>query len=573
MLGLSQPALRPLSCIRSFPGQHLCGNGRSGLETGSKDFQVASADLTAVSLPSPAKRAFRQPWRWLPFLSILVLGLPTLLYPYGRDQAMFAYVGSVWRQGGLPYRDAWDVKLPGIYAIYALVGGVEWGPRLLDLLASAVTAGALLWIGRSHSSSHDKRLSGVGLLAVVLAVVYTLGAFDFWNLAQTETLIAPLSAMAVALGLSRRPFAAGLCAGCAAVIKTTAVVSVVPVLLCCWLVADEDGDRFAVHRVVLTAAGWLIPALVIVIYFGTRGGLPYLGELIATQREYAGGDPRLLGHSLFDLVSRLGLAGYLPLVLLSAVGAAWSFVRQLRSGPARRVTPEWVLLAWWGIALVQVAVQRRFYLYHWAVLTPPAAWFAAEWLVLLWSQRSRHTVSRLILVSGCAAMLGLALAPRWPSWCWATAVFTGRMSVSEYRARHTGVFGYDVRSARQAAEHIRRGSGPSDPVLVLGFEPEVYLYAGRYAPTRQASEAPIFGETSIREARRKAWFSEMLADLKRNPPLYLVDRDVPHVRPSWFAPLRELMARDYRCEATYGPFRVYRRLPGSGAPLDAPSRG
>lgn len=538
-----------------------------------KGFPLPGADLTAVSLPSPAKRTFRPPWRWLPFLLILVLGLPTLLYPYGRDQAMFAYVGSVWRHGGLPYRDAWDVKLPGVYAIYALVGGVEWGPRLLDLLASAVTAGALLRIGRIHSSSHDRQMSDRGLLAAVLAVVYTLGAFDFWNLAQTETLIAPLSAMAVALGLSRRPIAAGLCAGCAAVIKTTAVVSVVPVLLCCWLVAEEDGDRSAPSLVLLTAAGWLIPAFVIVIYFGTRGGLPYLGELIATQREYAGGDPRLSGHSPFDLIFQLGLAGYLPLVLLSVVGIVGSLVRQLRSGTPRTLTLEWVVLAWWGIALAQVAVQRRFYLYHWAVLTPPAAWFAAEWLVLLWSRRSRHTVSRLILVSGCAAMLGLALAPRWPSWCWATAVVTGKMSVGEYRARHTGVFGYDVRFARQAAEHIRRGSGPSDPVLVLGFEPEVYLYANRYAPTRQVSEAPIFGETSIREARRKAWFSEMLADLERNPPLYLVDRDVPHVRPPWFAPLREIMARDYRCEKTYGPFRVYRRLPGSGTPLDAPSRG
>lgn len=543
------------------------------METGCKDFQVASADLTAVSLPSPVKRAFCQPWRWLPFLLILALGLPTLLYPYGRDQAMFAYVGSVWRHGGLPYRDAWDVKLPGVYAIYALVGGAEWGPRLLDLLASAVTAGALLRIGRIYSSSHDRQMSDEGLLAAVLAVVYTIGAFDFWNLAQTETLIAPLSAMAVALGLSRRPFAAGLCAGCAAVIKTTAVVSVVPVLLCCWLAAEEDGDRSSLRRVVLTTTGWLFPAVAIVIYFGTRGGLPYLGELIATQREYAGGDPRLLGRSLFDLVSRLGLTGYLPLVLLSTVGAAWSLVRQLRSSPARTVMPEWVMLAWWGIALTQVVVQRRFYLYHWAVLTPPAAWFTAEWLVLLWSRRSRHTISHLILVSGCAAILGLALAPRWPSWCWTTAVFAGRMSVSEYRARHTGVFGYDVHFARQAAEHIRRGSGPSDPVLVLGFEPEVYLYANRYAPTRQASEAPIFGETSIREVRRKAWFTELLADLKWNPPLYLVDRDVPHVRPPWFAPLQDIMVREYRCEATYGPFRVYRRVMRADAPIDAAVRG
>jgi hypothetical protein len=521
-----------------------------------------------VPAPLVSKSFAGRSWRLLPFFLILLLGLPTLLYPYGRDQAMFAYVGSVWRQGGLPYRDAWDVKLPGVYAVYALLGGVEWGPRLLDLFAVTVTAWTLIRIGRTRASD-DPQMASVGLVAAVLTVVYTLGACDFWNLAQTETLIAPLSALAVAFGLSRRPLAAGLLAGCAAMIKTTAVAAAVPVLLCCWLpeFVSPSTSRVGLtpasrRRLLLTVAGWLVPLLVVLGYFAVRGGLPYLAELVATQCEYAAGDPRLSGRSPFVLIGGLGLAGYLPIVLVSGLGVCFAVARQWRSDHRWQVSPEWVLLAWWGIALAQVVVQRRFYLYHWAVLTPPSAWFAAKWVATGWKGRTRYL--QPTIVGFAVVFLVAAVAPRWPSWRWAGAVLAGQMPVAEFRGRHTGVFGYDVRFARQAAEHVRERSQPEDPLLVLAFEPEVYLYSDRRAPTRHASEAPLFGETSIVEGRRRAWFAELRSDLNRRPPLYVVDRDVPHLRPEWSRPLFAWITQDYRQEATYGPFRVYRRraVPG-----------
>jgi hypothetical protein len=297
----------------------------------------------------------------------------------------------------------------------------------------------------------------------------------------------------------------------------------------------------------------------VVGYFAAVGGLPFLGELVATQREYAGGDPRLVGHSVLNLPARLGLTGFLPLVLFSALGVVPSLARMLRSGGRRAPSAEWVLVVWWVIALAQVVVQRRFYLYHWAVLTPPAAWFAAQLVLGAWRRRPLRV---LTLALGLTA-LGLALAPRWPSWRWAVSVASGSMSVNEFKARHVGVFGYNVNFARQAAEHLRRASRPEDRVLALGFEPEVYLYANRFAPTRHASEAPLFGETSIREARRQSWFGELMADLRRRPPLYIVDRDVPHVRPPWSSPLQELISGEYHLEARYGPFSLYRRN-GSG---------
>ena len=50
-------------------------------------------------------------------LAALVLGLPSLAYRYGPDQAMFHYVAREWLEGRLPYRDVFDVKPPGIFVL------------------------------------------------------------------------------------------------------------------------------------------------------------------------------------------------------------------------------------------------------------------------------------------------------------------------------------------------------------------------------------------------------------------------------------------------------------------------
>ena len=69
-------------------------------------------------------------------LSCLVLA-PTVLYPWGRDQGMFAYAGHLVRGGAVPFRDFWDTKPPAIYYVYALAeavfGYTMRAVRLLDL--------------------------------------------------------------------------------------------------------------------------------------------------------------------------------------------------------------------------------------------------------------------------------------------------------------------------------------------------------------------------------------------------------------------------------------------------------
>ncbi len=516
-----------------------------------------------------------------------LLGLPTLLYPYGRDQAMFAYVGWVWQEGGLPYRDAWDVKLPGIYAVYALLraiaGPAEWAPRLLDLVAFLASALALdrLW-RRVVPGSASTGGTQPGILPAAVLTLFTLGAVDYWNLSQVETLIAPMLAWSVVMALERRYFWAGVLAGTAACFKTTAVLGVIPAGLLALFFAPRPrpGPSSGLPPLVRLGAGWLLPLALVVAYFGARGGLPYLAELLEVQREYAGGDPRTSGMPWWELAWRLELTGYLPVVLLSALvlsffwagrrkrpySAEAESLRTLGAG----VEERWAVAAWWLAAILQVVVQRRFYLYHWAVLTPAAAWLTAWLLHRWWSQAGmsrqpiRILAARLGLLLGTGVVVGYALAPRGWSMVGAASVLAGQQTVTSYQDRFVGVFQHEVRRSREAALQIRRGTDPGDRILVIPFQPEIYLYSGRRSSTRHASSAPIFTETSIQEARRRAWLSEMLADLRTMPPAYVVDcRDETPNWPSWAQPLRETLATTFQTETGHGLLRVHRKRTAS----------
>src|SRR6186713_1473285 len=86
--------------------------------------------------------AVRDPDQWLAIICWLVIGfsaLSILLYSFGRDQGIYAVVADTILKGGMPYRDAWDFKPPGIFLTYtlaqALFGKSMLAIRLLEAIA------------------------------------------------------------------------------------------------------------------------------------------------------------------------------------------------------------------------------------------------------------------------------------------------------------------------------------------------------------------------------------------------------------------------------------------------------
>src|SRR6266446_4391843 len=103
-------------------------------------------------------------------IGLLLAWIPaSLAMPLGRDQGIFAWVGTVILGGGLPYADAWEHKGPGAHLLYALAlalfGHHEWAIRLFDAMVLAAGAAAYISLGRRSSASVTQ-----GLISTALAL-------------------------------------------------------------------------------------------------------------------------------------------------------------------------------------------------------------------------------------------------------------------------------------------------------------------------------------------------------------------------------------------------------------------
>ncbi len=93
-------------------------------------------------------------WAWaLALILLLALRVPSLAQPAGGDQFLYSYVAQRVLDGGVPYRDAFEQKTPGIFGVYAAMWDLwphESVVAAADLVAAALVAWLLVVLGPPH---------------------------------------------------------------------------------------------------------------------------------------------------------------------------------------------------------------------------------------------------------------------------------------------------------------------------------------------------------------------------------------------------------------------------------------
>ena len=223
--------------------------------------------------------------RWLYFGLVAlaaVWAMASLSWPFGSDQGIFSWIGDVIHQGGMPYRDAWDIKGPLAYYLYALAqwlfGKNLWGIRLLDLAFLAASTAVLGRVVRDLSDSVIARWA-----CLIFILWYGSGSFD--NTAQPDGWasmmiligIAPLAKASGRFTLKSLVMA-GLLVGCAALVKPFFAVFLLIPLLGMIVTEGTRARRLATDGVVLVAA-LALPLTLAAGWFAHRGALDELIEV------------------------------------------------------------------------------------------------------------------------------------------------------------------------------------------------------------------------------------------------------------------------------------------------------
>jgi hypothetical protein len=455
---------------------------------------------------------------------VLVLGVASLGWPFSWDHGVFAWIGDTILRGGMPYRDAWDVKGPLTFYVFAaverLTGTGMVGIRAFDLLMLALGVGAAATVAR--------RIGGPGVGAYVglgVALQY-LGA-GYFETAQPDG----WAAFLVVLGLlpivggdeSRtepwRAATSALLLGTCVLLKP--VYGIFGAAPAAYILLGRDLKPGAKARgmglVVLTFG---LPAVVCAAWFGVRGALPSLVEtyLHFNLRQASVPIPGIdtsLGAALQRFVRRL--AGT-PVLL--AEGAAALFAL-----PALRTHRRSVLILFLTVlaALFAVYVQQRYWnRYHWHVVYLTLGVAAGIGLGRLWHRPAASGQRAPLRV--LAAALGMLLlafllpqtvgeAGRWLGWR------VGRISRARYEApfRHA-TLSWTFGDSRRLAAWLAAHTDPGDRIFVWS-DPLVYYLSGRRAVGRLGFHVPVTAAVLLPEHRR--YRAEMLSDLDRHPPRYV----------------------------------------------------
>jgi hypothetical protein len=323
------------------------------------------------------------------------LGWRSLGWPLIHDAPIMHYVAWLIAQGGVPYRDAFDMNLPGVYLIHwALLsvggpGDLAW--RLFDLLWLAATCAVLFAYCRPMSGSLPAgagallfalyHLSGgawrAGQRDYLLCLFLLAGVYGVARSLERAGALRPLvwSGIALGAGLTVKPTAGMLWVGCAAAAAwgagragrpalagAGAVLGgglIVPALVFGWL--DMRGGLGAFRDVFI---GYVLPLygrLARVSVVAALGWYPYGRALWALLAALA-----ILG------LARPALAGFGARKALVALGVGYGILHFLVQGKGWEY--QLYPLALFLCALAPVAVApvtggpRRAAVWRWAAL-------------------------------------------------------------------------------------------------------------------------------------------------------------------------------------------------------------
>ncbi len=465
----------------------------------------------------------------------VILGLPTLLYPFGRDQGLYYYVAREWvARGSIPYKEVLDHKTPGIYVIHALsivlFGQHQWSIRVLEILA---VLGFGFVLGSSLERVGKPIRPGARGAGMFMAALMYFGYFDFWNTAQSEIWysgfgICALWAAKRIVKTERAAFVIGVFAGLVALTKPPGATFVIVAVVIFALRLRREGQwatRPLVRHAGLVVGGVLAPIVPVMGYFAIVGALPAMKDIVVGANAYyvsheAGAHGTIDKHVswIFNVFAPLSGVFFLACVVRLGVGIrkkTWESVERDATGLA-------LVLA----AIVAVAIQGKYYLLHWGCLSLPLVYLGLAtfdgWSARfpMWARHVALAATMVLGYAGTALFDNAAIVQRDTldaEWKYHRGVYDARAFHHRFQV---GMIGYYYADSYDIGKWLEAHTSEGDNVTVRGFQPEIYAVANRRH--RGRFFWTTFLTSPFRLYRREEWLAEDARDLELYPPKYLV---------------------------------------------------
>jgi hypothetical protein len=483
--------------------------------------QVAdAADTSLASSQEPAKTrrlAFYLPYILLALslLSVALLRYRLISIPFERDEGEFAYIGKLILEGVPPFKEAYDQKLPGVYAMYALFmalfgtspEGVHIGLLGLNLLNMFFLFG----IGQKLVSSWV----GLGAAAIYGLITATPVVTGTSAHATNFVVFFVLPGLwAFLRGLEKKSIFwlafSGFLLGLGFIMKQPGAFFVIMTVLLLFL-----------HQLKFKVWSWR-RWLFITFFHGFMSLVPFIIVLGLMQYwgvfesfwfwtfEYAlaygipiEGAFKNLYDSVRDITKIFG-----AFWALAALGLATLYLMPIA------VEKKWFVgaLAFFGFLAVSPGYIYR---YHYFILWLPAIAILAALFLWLIAQKLKKIYGPLSYVAGAIfcfiTMQGIAQEKK----------YFFQMQPDEISRK---IFGLNpFIESPIIAKYLQKNTNPQDKIIIIGSEPQIYVYANR-----KAASGYIFTYGLVDGSRyNKPMIDEMMQEIRKNKPKFIVYCNLP----------------------------------------------
>ncbi len=441
----------------------------------------AGPGSTRQRVTIPAARHSYLPWLLVALVILFQAYVRFRLreFPLERDEGEYAYAGQLILQGIPPYKLAYNMKLPGTYAAYAVImalfGETAAGIHLGLLLVNGISIVLVFLLGRRLFDDT------VGVVAAACYGVMSLSSV-FLGLAAHATHFVVLFMLlgmlcllhALSTGRNAAYFISGLLFGLAFLMKQQGVFF--SLFGATWIVWEELRGhpmiwRRLSRRVGLFSVGCVTPFIalcVILWWLGVFGAFWFWTFDYA--REYVAEVP--FSEGKFYLWERITDASG-PFWAIGALATTGLVLLWWHRSELRRAT---FVTALFLTSFLTVCPGFYFREHYFITLLPAMALLAG--FSVSWLQRhlGRMDMSRRVkYLPFTLAMMGV-LYSIW----WEGAIFFSLTPVQASKAVYSiNPFPKSLEIAR----YIRANSTPDARVAVIGSEPQIYFYSRRHSAT------------------------------------------------------------------------------------------
>lgn len=421
-------------------------------------------------------------------LGLIVLRIPSLFEPYWYgDEGIYLTLGMALRKGLVFYRDIHDNKPPLLYLTAALAQTQFWFRFILLWWQAAATVAVyklaeIIFTGDKNYNNY-KNYKTRGALFVTAVFVGLVTVFE-GNIANGEIfMILPVTvAMLIILNKNYNRYKyykyliAGLLFAAGFLFKVPAGFDFLAAAAFLILIGNKDyKDYKSYNKIVLMAAGFVLPILISVAYYTKQGAFePYVRSALMQNIGYLQ-SWKTGNHSSSGLATESGLAQRGAGLILATAAIWWS---GKRLGVDRR--SQFAGL-WFGYSLFGALLSQRPYPHYLIQAAAPAALLAG--LVIYGKQTAARAGLAGLGAAGVMAYFsigfwGYPILPYYQN-------FLDFSLMRKTRDEYFSYFGNRVVDNYRMAGYLRaaipqNGKAQEDErIFVWGDEPFIYPLAGR----------------------------------------------------------------------------------------------